>query len=228
MSRINQRALTDIRLARGLAVRQLARDSGIEIEVLNRLETSDNPSLTTISLAAFLRLAEHLNVHPSALLEDDTPTSCRPGTPDSQRLGALLTALGQNTAIVAIADALGWDKPRLQDAIDNLAATLRSAGIIVFQHNGLVSLRPADESHADAVIAIARHPRARARQRLLTPARARIVYRAARQPISPHSISSADRLNISVLLKAQILVEDNNRHYIPSPDVVESLNPPPL
>lgn len=70
-----------------------------------------------------------------------------------------------------------------------------------------------------------RHPRARANQRLATPARARLLYQAAREPISPHSLSKRDRVNIAVLLSAGLLTEDHNRKYIPAHDVQMSLDP---
>ena len=93
----------------------------------------------------------------------------------------------------------------------------------VFRNSGLMSIRPVDDLHADAELAVRRHPRARGTQRLVTPARAKLLYRAARTPISPHSLSNTDRVNIATLLKAGVLVENNDRHYVPAPDVVVSL-----
>ncbi len=230
MNRIDQHRLRDIRLARGLPIRQLARECGIEIAVLNRLETAPDPSLSTLSAAALLRLADYLNVPASALLTtDDAPTPDEPTenqTADTQQLGALLVALGQDTAAVALADSLGWTKPRLHDAADALDAALQPVGMTVYQRGGLFSLRPHDDSHSNAALAIARHPRARKKQKLLTPARTRLIYRASREPISPHSVSKTDRTNIATLLKTGVLIETKDRHFVPSPDVAESLSPP--
>jgi transcriptional regulator with XRE-family HTH domain len=235
MNRIDQDKLRDIRLARGLPVRQLARECGIEIQVLNRLETTPDPSLSTLSAAALLRLADYLAVPVAALITDDTPPDTdnpkEPGpsdTADVQQPGALLLALGQATAVVVVTDGLGWTKPRLHNAAHALNETLRPVGMIVFQRGGLISLRPHDDSHTHAVLTIARHPRAEKRQRLLSPARAKLIYRAMQQPISPHSVSKSDRINIATLLKAGILVETKDRHYVPSPEVIDSLDPPPL
>jgi hypothetical protein len=140
-------------------------------------------------------------------------------------LGALLTALGQDTAIVAIADALGWNITRVHTAASRLDQQVRPVGMTVFKNSGLIALRPTDERHADAELAVRRHPRAKAAQRLVTPARARLLYRAARKPISPHSLSSAERINIAVLVKAGALVENGKRHFVPSPDVLASIKP---
>ena len=69
---IDQQRLIDLRLSRGLAVRQLARDCGIEIAVLNRLETSDNPTLSTLTVAALIRLADRLQVPVGHLFTSNT------------------------------------------------------------------------------------------------------------------------------------------------------------
>lgn len=228
MNRLNQQRLISLRLARGLPVRQVARDCGIEIAVLNRLETSADPSLSTLSVGALARLADYLGVPVGDLFtnDPDDAKSTEP-TDDTSMLGALLTALGQDTAVVAIADALCWDIRRVHAAADNLDQSLRPVGMTVFKNSGLIALRPADDRHADAELAVRRHPRAKPAQRLVTPARARILYRAARQPISPHSLSNAGRVDIAVLVKAGALVENEKRHLIPSPDVQASIEAPP-
>ena len=191
MNRLDQQRLIRLRMQRGLAVRQLARDCGIEIAVLNRLETSTDPTLSTLSVAALTRLADRLAVPVGALFTDDPPTAARqrgdPDTtrPDAAALGALLTSLGQDTAVVAIADALAWNVDRVHDAAAALDALLRPAGTTLFKNNGLMSIRPIDDSHTDAELAIRRHPRAKANQRLVTAARARILFNAATHPDQP-------------------------------------------
>lgn len=223
---INQQRLIDLRLSRGLAVRQLARDCGIEIAVLNRLETTDDPTLSTLTVAALIRLADRLQV-PVGHLFTRTETDHSPASPDdTARLGALLTALAKDTPVVVLADALGWSPTRVHQAADTLTSTLTHAGMTVFRNSGLMSIRPLDDLHSDAELAVRRHPRTRGAQRLVTPARAKILYRAASKPISPHSLSESDRINIATLLKAGVLVENSDRHYIPAPDVAASLSRP--
>ncbi|QBX56072.1 XRE family transcriptional regulator [Nocardioides seonyuensis] len=226
MTAIDQQRLITLRLSRGLAVRQLARDCGIEIGVLNRLETSDDPTLSTLSVAALVRLADRLQVPIGHLFTDDLDNTPAPDpSPDHARLGALLNALGQATPVTALADALDWSPTRVHQAADDLTRLLAPAGMTVFRNSGLMSIRPEDDLHTDAELKVRRHPRTKGTQRLVTPARTKILYRAARTPISPHSLSNPDRVNIATLLKAGVLVEDANRHYVPSADVLESLNP---
>lgn len=227
MNRINQQRLIAYRLERGLAVRQVARDCGIEIPVLNRLETSRDPSLSTISVAALCRIADHLGVAAADLLTNDThdDTPQPPETDDPKLLGAVLRALNTDTAIVAIAASLDWDVPRVHTAADTLRQHLHPAGMTIYKKSGRISIRPLDDRHSDAVLAVRRHPRASTGQSLVTPARAKLLYRAAHKPISPHSLSRNDRLNVAVLLKAGILAENAHRFLIPAQDVTDSLRP---
>ncbi|UUZ60577.1 helix-turn-helix domain-containing protein [Nocardioides sp. B-3] len=232
-TRIDRERLIALRMNRGLAVRQLAHDCGIEIAVLNRLETSDDPSLSTLSVAALTRLADRLQVPVGHLFTDGTQppadAACRDGGSDSvadaASLGALVTALDHGTSIVALADGLGWTTDRVHNAADALDRALRTVGMTVFRKSGLLSIRPIDDTHATAELAVRRHPRAHNTQRLASPARTKILYRAAHTPISPHSLAEKDRVNIATLLKAGVLIENNDRCFVPSPDVLASLHP---
>jgi transcriptional regulator with XRE-family HTH domain len=232
MTRIDQQRLITLRMQRGLAVRQLARDCGIEIAVLNRLETATDPSLTTLSVAALARLADRLGVPVGILFTEDTQPARTDATTDDESvgatadaaaLGALLTALGKNTPVVAIADALNWTSRRVHSAAANLDTNLRVTGMTVYKNSGLIGIQPASDTHTDAEIAVRRHPRSRGNQRLVNPTRSRLLYKAARTPISPHSLSAADRIQVATLLKAGVLVENDQRCLIPSPDVTASL-----
>lgn len=232
---LDQQRLIALRMQRCLAVRQLARDCGIEIAVLNRLETADNPLLSTISVAALTRLADRLNV-PVGTLFSTTTTNVEADEPnahnatddasDARRLGALLNALDQDTAVIAIADALGWTSRRVHHAAATLDGLLEPTGTTVFKNNGLISIRPADDTHSDAELAVKRHPRAKPSQRLLTPARARILLRAQTEPVSQHSLAANQRVNIATLLKAGLLEETDQRRLVPTQDVLDSLDPP--
>lgn len=95
----------------------------------------------------------------------------------------------------------------------------------VYKNSGLMSIRPEADSHADAELAVRRHPRARGNQRLVSPARAKTIHRAERTPISPHSLSKSDRVQIATLLRAGILVEDDSRRLVPAEDVRLSIYP---
>lgn len=232
-TRIDQNRLIALRMTRGLAVRQLARDCGIEIAVLNRLETSDDPSLSTLSVAALTRLADRLQVPVGHLFADETQSStesasaCADSDPDTDAasLGALVTALARGTSIVALADGLGWTTDRVHHAADALDRAIRTGGMTVFRKSGLLSIRPIDDTHTTAELAVRRHPRAHNTQRLASPARTKILYRAAHTPISPHSLAEKDRVHIATLLKAGVLIENTDRCFVPSPDVLASLHP---
>lgn len=231
MNVLNQRRLIELRLGRGIPVRQLARDCGIEISVLNRLETTEHPSLTNISLSAIIRLANYLGVPVGDLFtsvddpttDDDATAAAASIEDDAAHLAAVLITFKSDVAVIAIADATGWDLPRVHHAATHLANQLHPLGMTVYKNSGLISLRPRDDRHSNTETKIRRHPRANAYQRLLTPARARILYRAAQQPISPHSVSNSDRVNIATLLKAGVLVEDDRRHFVPAPEVLASV-----
>lgn len=226
MNRINQQRLIAYRLERGLAVRQVARDCGIEIAVLNRLETLDDSNTSPLSVSQLMRIADHLGIPVTDLFtNDDDCAAPPPETDDPRLLGALLRALNSDTPVVVIAASLDWDIPRVHTAADTLRQHLRPAGMTIYKESGLISIRPLDDRHAEAELAARRHPRARAAQTLLTPARARLLYRAARTPISPHSLSGSDRTNVAVLIKAGVLVENEDRFFVPSGDVLESLVP---
>ena len=138
MNKVDQRRLNRIRLSRGLAVRELARDTGISISVLNRLETSTDPTLSTISVAEFARLADRLGVHVGDLFTNttDTTTSGPADEPDVQRLGALLLDLKHATPIVVLADALGWTLDRVHRAATALSGTLAPSGLTMFHAGG--------------------------------------------------------------------------------------------
>lgn len=235
MNVLNQRRLIELRLGRGIPVRQLARDCGIEIAVLNRLEATEHPSLTNISLSAIIRLANYLGVPVGDLFTDkDDPTTdqaiddatadtAESIEDDAAHLGAVLITFKTDVAVIAIADATGWDLPRVHHTATHLANQLHHLGMTVYKNGGLISLRPRNDEHSDTETKVRRHPRASPYQRILTPARARIIYRAAQQPISPHSISNSDRVNIATLLKAGALVEDERRHFVPAPEVIASI-----
>ena len=220
-------------LARGLAVRQLARDCGIEIAVLNRLETATDPTLTTLTVAALIRLADHLDVPVGHPLHQTT-TDPRQPQPSPPRRHAARRRQPRRTPHRARARhprrrprrRPRLDHNRVHDAADALDAALAPVGMTVFRNSGLM-LHPARRRHhTDAELAVARHPRAREQPTPRHPRPRRLLYRAAREPISPHSLSKADRVNIATLLKAGVLVETKDRHFVPAPDVAESLTPP--
>ncbi len=94
----------------------------------------------------------------------------------------------------------------------------------VQRQSGRLALRARDDRHAPAVNAARQHPRATHSQRVVTPARARLVYKAIQQPLSQHALSKNDRRDIAILMRAGILELDNNRDIAVTERVTRSLN----
>lgn len=224
---LNGERFTLLRLERGLAIRQLALESGIDVTVLNRLDAGGIGSAPSLTLAQFLRLADCLDVHPGELLTTERPVHTDPDTePDDPAvLGALLHDLTGTIPAVVVAEVLRWTLPRLHAAADTLTELLRPAGMTVQRQSGRLALRPRDDQHADALTAIRQHPRATHSQRVVTPGRAQLVYRAMHQPLSQHALSDNDRREIAILMRAGILELNSNRDVAVSARVTSSLQP---
>lgn len=222
--RLNAKRLTLLRLDRGLATRQLALDSGINIAVLNRLETQGSAQLSSLTLTQFLRLCERLGVAPGALIDDDTaPTGVE--SSDAAVLGAMLHDLRTAVAMVVLTDVLGWTSERLHAAADALLPVLAPAGLMVHRDNGRIALRAIDDTHAAATLAARKHPRIGKSQRLVTPPRARLVHQALNYALLSHALSDDDRRNLATLIRAGLVQEDSERRLEISDDVYLSLFP---
>lgn len=225
-NKLNGPRLTSLRLERGLATRELALDCGIDVAVLRRLETQGDPSLSTLSLAQFLRLADRLNVSADLLLTNDEPNQQPAQQPDDPALlGALLTELANHTQVLIIADALAWDVPRVHAAADALIALLRPTGLTIYRDSGRISLRALDDRHQDATIKVKQDPRLPYAQRILTPARVRKVYRALNGELSEHVFGETDRRDLAVLQRVGLLRYDSDREIVATDDVMRSLYP---
>lgn len=224
---LNGERFTLLRLERGLAIRQLALDSGIDITVLNRLDAGGINNAPSLTLAQFLRLANALDVHPGELLTAEDPGLPDPDTQpeDPAMLGAILHDLTGAIPAVVIAQVLRWTLPRLHAAADILTEHLHLAGMTVQRQSGRLALRPRDDQHADALTEIRQHPRATHSQRVVTPGRAQLVYRAMQQPLSQHALSDNDRREIAVLMRAGILELDSNRDVAVTERVRASIDP---
>jgi transcriptional regulator with XRE-family HTH domain len=222
--RLNAKRLTLLRLDRGLATRQLALDSGINIAVLNRLETEGSAQLSSLTLAQFLRLCERLGVSPDALIDDDAaPAEVK--SSDAAVLGAMLHDLRTAVAMVVLIDVLGWTSERLHSAADALLALLAPAGLMVHRHDGRIALRAVDDTHSAATLSARKHPRIGKCQRLVTPPRAKLVRQALNYSLLSHALSGDDRRNLAVLMRAGLVQEDSERRLEISDDVHLSLYP---
>jgi len=225
---LNAEQFTLLRLERGFAIRQLALDSGIDVAVLNRLDAGGITTAPSLTLAQFLRLADCLDVHPGDLLTVERHVRADPDAQpdDPATLGALLHDLNGAIPATVVAEALGWTLPRLHAATDNLTEHLATAGMTVQRQSGRLALRARNDRHATAVHAVRHHPRANQSQRVVTPGRARIVYKAMQQPLSQHALSDNDRREIAILMRAGILELDNNRDVAVTTRVRNSIRRP--
>lgn len=226
---LNLARFTLLRLERGLAIRQLALDSGIDVAVLNRLDADGIAAAPSLTFAQFLRLAETLGVDPAELLRpDEAGPPLAPDGPapdDAALLGALLHDLTGTVPAVVVAQSFAWTLPRTLAATDALNALLTPAGLTVQQQSGRLLLRALNDAHTTATLAARRNPRANKRQRLLTPNRARLAYRAMQQPLSQHAFSEDDRREVAVLINAGIVEMDNNRDIAITTQVRTSVHP---
>jgi transcriptional regulator with XRE-family HTH domain len=222
--RLNANRLTLLRLDRGLATRQLAFDSGINIAVLNRLETEGSAQVSSLTLAQFLRLCERLGVAPDALIDDDAAPAAVESS-DAAVLGAMLRDLRTAVATVVLTDVLGWTSERLHAAADALLPLLAPAGLTVHRHDGRIALRAVDDTHCAAALSARKHPRIGKSQRLVTPPRARLVHQALNYSLLSHALSDDDRRNLAVLIRAGLVQEDSERRLEVSDDVHLSLYP---
>lgn len=221
---LDSRRLTLLRQERGLSTREVALDSGIDIAVLRRLEATGDPSLSTISLAQFLRLADRLNVPAETLLATETPASEPTEPDDPELLGALLHELSTHTQTLIVADALGWDIPRVHAAADRLDNLLEPAGTSVYRDSGRISIRPRTDRHQPATVKVKQDPRLPYSQRVLTPARTRMTYRAMHGALSEHAFGEADRRDFALLKRVGYLTETDNGITLTN-DVIRSLYP---
>lgn len=221
---LDSERLTLIRQERGLATREVALDSGIDIAVLRRLEANGDPSLSTVSLAQFLRIADRLNVPAETLLAVDEPEDEPVHPDDPALLGALLTELATHTQTLIVAEALGWDVPRVHTAADTLDVLLRPAGQAIYRDSGRISLRPRDDRHQPATVKVKQDPRLPYAQRVLTPARLKKVHRALAGTLSEHAFGETDRRDLAVLKRVGIL-DDTGSTISVTDDVMRSLYP---
>lgn len=229
---LDQATLHRVRATRGFSSRQVALESGIPANVYARLETGENPDLSTVSVAALVRVADHLRVPVGDLFTDpNTPqplTETDPATDpvaDVRTLGALLAAVETQAPLVALADSLGWTQERLHAALAGLDDALAPAGLMAFRQSGRVQIRPRSESHRDAERRFREHPRATPSQRLVNAYRAALLHRAMQRPIRALHCSRRDLHEIAILLNAGLLIENAKGDYIPHPDVDTSLYP---
>jgi len=230
---------------RGVALRELALETGIGLAVLNRIEQGTDPDHTGLTLGQFIRLANYLGVTPTTLLTTRTqnPASSNtrsipdnvgngsdpeplPGpndlSADVRALGAILHDLSARIRIASLAEAVQWTLQRLHAAADQLDTDLAPTGMRIHRLGGVISIRAIDDTHHDRLLAVRRHPDTASKCRSTSPQRARLVHQILTSGKSTNTLSSKDRQNLSILMRAGVLEQDRNA-IIVTDDVRKSL-----
>lgn len=220
---LNAGRLTLLRMDRGIASRQLAYDSGINLNVLNRLEAEGGYLGSSLTLAQFLRLCDRLGVAPGVLIDETPSPDAEPN--DVALLGAMLHELRTAVPLVVLTDVLGWTAERLHAAAGGLVPVLAPAGLTVHVNDDRIAVRAVNDDHALVTVAARKHPRASLSQRLVTPPRARLVHKALNHTLFTHALSDDDRRNLATLVRAGLIQEDSDRRLEVTDDVHLSLYP---
>jgi transcriptional regulator with XRE-family HTH domain len=220
-----------MRLDRHLSTRHIAKETGIEPMNYHRLESADNPNLSSLTVAVFLRLADYLRVPAGQLFTEpanpDTSVASDPRShpdTDARTLGALLRALDTKANKTALVDSLDWTMERLHAASDLLDRRVEAAGMTLFDADGRLWLGPLLGDHAAAETRFRQHHLATPRQRLVTAARARILHAAANGGYHPTKGGDDERQALAGLMRAGLL-EAHGNTYLADADVLFSLDP---
>jgi len=83
-------------------------------------------------------------------------------------------------------------------------------------------MRALDDVHADATLAVRKHPRTSVSQRLISPHRATVIYSATQRPLLPQTFSQDDRMHLALLMRAGILSEVEDREL----QITDDVSPP--
>lgn len=230
--RIDQQRLRQLRLDRRLSARHIAKETGIEPMNYMRLENADNPNLSTLTVAALLRLADYLRIPAGHLFtRPETPPQSTPVDPestpdaDARILGALLHSLEGKANKTGLADSLDWTMERLLSASTELDTRLEGVGMTLFDADGRLWIRALDDEHSHAETQFRQHPSATRTQRLLTPTRARMIAAAsAVDGYKPSKGRESERIDLAALLRAGLIRPEQNT-YFATDDVLYSINP---
>lgn len=245
ITHFDARRFERLHFERGVALRELALETGIGLAVLNRIEQGTDPDHTGLTLGQFIRLSNYLGVAPTTLLTtrnqesvssdscsipDDSGNGCA-GEPlpcandlaaDVRALGAILHDLKARIRIAAFAEAVQWTIQRLHAAADQLDTDLAPTGMRIHRIGGVISIRAIDDTHHDKLLAVRRHPDTASKCRSTSPQRARLVHQILTSGKSTNTLSHADRQNLSILMRAGVLEQDRNV-IIVTDDVRKSL-----
>ena len=199
------------RNALGLSQRAVARQLGMSLMTVTRLEAGGNQD--DLPLRLLVRLADVLAVDPADLFARGPA----PDTADEdlvRRAGALLAAAAAPVTTATLADALGVRTSSARAALTGLDAALRPAGLRL--HHGPAGATIVDEATAADRDQLGRLLRGQHARHGLTAADATLLARALAGTLDPAKLATGDqialaRLHNAGLVDADLRVSDDVR-----------------
>jgi hypothetical protein len=202
---VNGARMRAARLTQRIGTRDLARDAGTNIMVINLME-KENRAGAQMSLADARRLASCVGLNLTDLLTepptrpDEEPT---PEVTEDARLVIQLLAL--DTRLHErddLADALGWTIPRTDAAIAIADTLLEHVGLRITRANTRRGIRPTDSR---ALKAYERHLATRSAKNGMNAAAARLTLAALERQGLSGEPTDADKPNLGFLINVGVL-----------------------
>jgi len=190
--------LRDRRLELGLSHRAVASEARLPSTTLLLIETGRPRSLT---LAQLQLLARALGLHIGELFKP-AGAARAPDSNDAEHLGPLLLRNRTLVRVDDVADALGWDLPRVVAAAGDLDTRLRPVGLCVHAPSGRLALRPAGRTRTDG---IARLDDATEATKGMSSRSARLLLEAAQGRLQPKHLAHSDLPDYDWLAKRGLL-----------------------
>lgn len=201
-SRLDGRTLAAFRLQAGLSRRRLAAAAGVGAGVIRRLE--EGGSDRQLSLYRLRLIAERLGVDAADLLTTG-PTGQRRPASDDLKLEALLAHSRRHLTTDELARALDWDLLRTRRALRALHDRL-NAGVTL--KRTAAGWRLAPVQHLLTARDRSRLENVHLARRGLTVRQLRLLERLRSEELSSdweRRASNADRVDLAVLLRAEIV-----------------------
>lgn len=187
----------------GLSTRTVAKHVRVSPNVIVAIEAGTNHD--DISVAHLYRLADVLAVNVTTLLLSARPPQTVGDDEDVAAVGSLLHATGVITPLDALADALGWEAARLEQALDGLERALSAVGLRLHRLRGGVGLARAGEPVEPSQLVAVLRKHLNRDGVSLGEGRALYRFMIGSPPREP---SNAEKVAIGVLANAELLAPD--------------------
>lgn len=183
----------------GLTVRQAARVTGTSQSVIRSVCDNDilHPAFTIRSL---MRLCEAVGLQPGDLLDPAPPVADADEATldDARRLGRVLQSDTRTHPVARLCAALQWDAPRTLDALKELDALLRPAGLRIHSNAIGCTIRPNTVGDNPDAAALSRVRDADAGLNNNTAA---VLYAAYLGTLSTRGLGNDERVQVAKLRK---------------------------